>query len=388
MSTDSLAPYLNGGHRLFRRKVRKILDEVISPSAARWEAQGHMSRRAWRSLGAHGLLALPHCGDGFLDSAIFLEELGATGYAGIRAAVGVHAYMALSYLDLFGTEAQRSFADAARRGDRILALAITEEASGSDLRELTTRADPEGEGYRLRGRKCYVTNGSQADLLVVLATTGQPRSNRSLAGASLLLVDAAAPGVTRAPQRMLGWHGADICAVEFDDVVVPACRVIGRPGRALLQLVPALDFERLVAGMMAVGGVRHCLDLLRDFARSHRIKDAPLDANQAVRHRLADLTADLEVIRSFAYRTAWLHSRGLLDAASSSILKLKATELAVSAAQLCVQYHGARGYLDNATAARLYRDAMAGTIAAGASELMRELIFEATLTAEGHSAAE
>lgn len=369
-------PCLTSSHETLRRNVRTVLDEVVSAQAAHWEIQGHLPRRAWQALGARGLLGLPHQGDGFLDSAVLLEELGATGFAGVRAAVGVHAYMARSYLERYGTDEQRGMLDAVCRGERILALAITEESSGSDLRRLDTRAEPDGEHYRLTGGKAYVANGSQADLFVVLAATGQARPGHGLASASLLLVDADAPGVTRTPRRLLGWHSADLCEVSFDNVAVPSGRVIGRPGRALLHLLPALDFERLVAGLLAVGGVRHCLELLQGFARSHRIRDAALSANQVVRHRLADLTADFQLVRQYAYRTAWLHSLGHLDSAAASIVKLKSTELAVAAAQLCLQYHGARGYLDEATAARLYRDASAGTIAAGSSELLRELIFE------------
>ena len=120
----------------------------------------------------------------------------------------------------------------------------------------------------------------------------------------------------------------------------------------------------------------NCVGLVDRFVRGHRVKDAPLSANQAVRHRLADLHSDLDLIRHYAYHAAWQYSQGQLDTRTASILKLRATELAVAAAQTCVQYHGALGYLEDSPPARLLRDAAAGTIAGGASELMRELIFE------------
>ncbi|KOV78095.1 acyl-CoA dehydrogenase [Nocardia sp. NRRL S-836] len=347
------------------------MDAVVLPHAEVWEQQGRISADGWRALAESGLLSLPHVGPGFRRSAVFLEELGNTGYAGVRAAIGVHAYMAPSYLRRYGTEAQRA---AWLAPDKIAALAITEQNAGTDLSSLSTVARPDGDTYRLTGEKFYVANGSAADYFVVLAKTRDGGTTRVLSGASLFVVDGHSPGITRHRQPMLGWRASDTCRVSFDGVA--AAGVIGRPDRALMYLMPALDFERLVAGLLAVGGVRHCLDLVRAFVRSHRVHGDVLSANQAVRHRLADLDAQFELVRTFAHRLVEDHCAGRLDTKAATVLKLTATELAVSAAQACVQYHGARGYLDDSVPARLYRDAMAGTIAAGASELMRDLIFE------------
>jgi alkylation response protein AidB-like acyl-CoA dehydrogenase len=373
-----LAPYLTPVHDELRARVRTVLEREILPHANEWEARRHIPPEGWRALANAGLLGLPLSGDGFLGSAVFLEELGRTGYAGIRAAVGVHAYMAPSYLELFGTPDLRdAYLPAVRRGERIAALAISEEDAGTDLRHLRTVARPDGDrGYLVTGSKRHVANGSQAGFFVTLVRTRPDAPGGLLAGTSLLIVDAGQPGVTRVPEQMLGWHAADVCQVDFADVPVPADRVIGRVDRALAYLMRALDFERLVAGLLAVGGVMHCVELLDRFVRGHRIKDAPLSANQAVRHRLADLHGDLHLVRQYGYHAAWLHSQARLDTRTASVLKLKATELAVSAAHACVRYHGARGYLEDSVPARLLRDAVAGTIAAGASELMRELIFE------------
>ncbi len=367
-------------HPAFRARVRASLDRVVRPHAQTWEEQRHIPKEGWRALADEGLLCLDHHGPDFLRSAILLEELGGTGYAGLRAAVGVHAYMALSYVDLFGTAEQRaSYLDAGRRGERIAALAISEATAGSDLRHIRTGAEPRDDGgYIVNGEKTYVTNGSQADFYIVLVRTRPVPTAKGLAGTSLIIVDADSRGVSREPQPMLGWHGADVCLVELRDVVVPPGRLVGRRNQALTHLMRALDFERLVAGLLAVGGVRHCLDLLNRFVREHRVKDAPLSANQAVRHRIAELGAEFELVRQYAYHVAGLHSRGELDTRAASILKTKATDLAVAAAQVTLQYHGARGYLDDSTASRLYRDAIAGTVAAGSNEVLRDMIFDTT----------
>ncbi|WP_394840158.1 acyl-CoA dehydrogenase family protein [Pendulispora rubella] len=370
-------PYLTAEHVELRARVRAALARVVLPNAEAWEALGYIPAEGWRALGREGLLAFGHTGSAFLESAIVLEELGRTGYAGIRAAVGVHAYMALSYLEMFGTAEQKDmYLPGARRGERIAALAITEAHAGSDLRHLQTRAEPVADGYRVSGEKHYVSNGSQADLFVTVVRTGEKPAGKGLTGASLLLIDAGSPGVTRSPMGLTCYRSADVCRLTLDGVFVPANRLIGRRDKALMHLMRALDFERLCAGLLAVGGVGHCLDLLDGFVREHQVKDAPLAANQAVRHRVSELDGDFELVRNYAYHAAWLHARGELDTRTASILKLKATELAVTAAQWCLQYHGARGYLAGAAPARIHRDAMVGTIAAGASELMRDMIFE------------
>jgi alkylation response protein AidB-like acyl-CoA dehydrogenase len=174
-----------------------------------------------------------------------------------------------------------------------------------------------------------------------------------------------------------GWRAADVCRANSEDVHVPAGRLIGKPGRALPNLMRALEVERLVAGVPAVGGAAHSIELLDQFVRAHRVEGRPLGTNPSVRQRIADLQAQLDLVRQCAYHAAWTQSRGILTTGTASILKLKATELAVSAAGACMQIHGAQGYLEGSVAARVYRDAAGGTIAGGPSEVLHALIFEA-----------
>lgn len=362
----------------FREHVRSVLARNVLPHANRWENAGKIDQDGWHALGESGLLALAHSGPGFMRSAIYLDELGRTGYAGVRAAIAVHAYMASSYVELFGNKDQRAaYLPAARRGRSVAALAITEDAAGSDLRNMCTKAEVcAGGDYRVSGTKSYVTNGSQAHFFVTLVRTGPARPGKPLSRACLMLIDGDLPGITRREQPMLGWRSADICTVEFDDVRVPAGHVLGRPDRALSELLKALDFERLVAGLLAVGGIGYCLDMLRAFVRGHRIGDSPMQAKQVIRQQIAELDCDFELVRHYALHATRQQCEGWLDTRTASILKLKATELAMTAAQKCLQYHGARGYQRDSVASRLYCDAIGGTIAGGVGELMRDMIYE------------
>jgi acyl-CoA dehydrogenase len=377
-SPDGEISYLSAEHHAVRLQVRASLDAVVAPLAEQWEAERRIPESGWRALGAEGLLGFPRGGAGFMTSAVFLEELGRTGYAGLRAAVGVAGYMAPAYVERFGSPEQRdAVLPAVSRGEVVMGLAISEETGGSDLRELQTHAMTAGpESYRICGEKHYVAIGSRADLLVTLARTRESQGRRGLAEASLFLVDTRSPGVTVRPLRMLGWHAADICRVELDGVLVPAGGMIGRPHRALVYLVQCLDFERLVIGLATVGGVAHCLELLQTRLREHQVRGIALGAHQAVRHRMVELIASFEMVRQYAYHAAWLHSTGKLSTRVATILKLEATELAARAAQACLQYHGAQGFLSDSVAERLYRDAAAGTIAGGATELLRDMVYE------------
>jgi acyl-CoA dehydrogenase len=372
------APYLTAEHAEFRRYVRSELESAVLSNAEDWEKQGRIPEAGWRDLAGRGLLRFGHVGADFLRSAIFLEELGRTGYAGVRAAVAVNSYMALSYLEQFGTaEQRRNYASAVRDGVQVAALAMSEADGGSDLRHIRTRADRTSDGsYRVNGEKSYVVNGSTADFYVTLVKTRQSPAGRALTGASIALIDANTDGITRCPQPMVGWRSADICTIRFTDVAVPADRLVGRLDQALVQLTRALDFERLIAGLLAVGGISYSLDLLVSHVESRRIHDAPLGSNHFIRQNIADMHAEYAILRQYAYHAAWLQSCGCLDSRTPSILKLKATELAVTVAQKCVQYHGARGYLSDSAAGRLYCDAIGGTIAGGASELLREMIYQ------------
>jgi acyl-CoA dehydrogenase len=162
-------------HAAERDRIREVLAREVAPHAQAWESQRFVGAEGWRALADAGLLSLPHDGEGFLVSALFLEELGELGFAGVRAAVAVHAYMASSYIARFGSDALRQAClPAVRSGRRIAALAMTEENAGSDLRHLTTRAtwDDDAAAYRVQGTKLHVANGSQAGLFVTLARTG------------------------------------------------------------------------------------------------------------------------------------------------------------------------------------------------------------------------
>ncbi|WP_316959425.1 acyl-CoA dehydrogenase family protein [Streptomyces sp. TRM68367] len=382
------SPYFTHSHAAFREQVRSFLATEVLPHAPSWEGERGLPRTVWKLLGEQGYLGLlhPRSVDGgerdLFTSLVFLEELGRTGFGGLRAAISVHAYMATHYLAAVGgPELRRDYLASAVRGERVAALAITEPGAGADLSRLATTAEPDGDHFVVRGTKSMVSNGMAADFHVVAIRTapGTDSGPRGATGLSLLVIDSDLPGVTVAPTPTLGWHSAGAATVGYEDVRVPADRLIGRANSGFYYLMRGLQLERLVAATLALGGTERCLDDTRRFLTERRLFGGALSEKQAPSHRIADLATELAAARQLVHHAAWLYEQGELPATECSMAKLYTTELECKMADASLQLQGAHGYLDSSDAARAYRDARAATIAAGPSEVMRDLIGRSVL---------
>ncbi len=375
--------YFTEQHQGLRKEIRDFLEGAVVPFAAGWEAQRRLPREAWKSLGERGLLGLLHSREvggsdrDLFSSVVFLEELGRTGFGGLRAAVSVHAYMATYYLARSGGAAlRRRYLAPAVAGDKIAALAVTEPTAGSDLAGLATTVHEQPDHFVLDGTKSMVSNGSSADFYVVLARSStHAGSGRGAAGLSLFVVDADSPGITIDRTEPVGWRAADPATVRFEAVRVPLDQVIGRLDSGFYQLMRGFQLERVVAAVLALGGADRSLQLTREHLVRRTAFGARLADLQAVRHRVADLATDLAAARELVYHAAWRYqSDDLGSVRECSMAKLCATELATRMADTSLQLHGAHGYLDGTEVARVFRDARAATIAAGPSEVMRDII--------------
>jgi acyl-CoA dehydrogenase len=220
-----------------------------------------------------------------------------------------------------------------------------------------------------------VSNGSSADFYVVLARSGASSPARSPAGLSLFVVDADSPGITVDRTEPMGWRAADPATVSFEDVRVPLGQAVGRPNSGFYQLMRGFQLERVVAAVLALGGADRSLQVTRDHLVRRQAFGARLADLQAVRHRTADLATELAVARQLVYHAAWRYSRDDMGSVREcSMAKLYATEMASRLADLCLQLHGAHGYVDDTEVARIFRDTRAATIAAGPSEVMRDIV--------------
>jgi acyl-CoA dehydrogenase len=400
------SPYLTAEHEEFRTAVRTFFGKEVVPYAAEWEERRRVPRSAWRALGAEGLLGLNHQASvggthrDIFHSVVFLEELGALGFGGLRFAVALHAYMATSYLATNGSpDLQQRYLRPAVAGEAVAALAITEPQAGSDLSGLAATAREDGDCFVVDGEKRFVVNGCFADFFVTAVRTGRPAPSGTSAGGggarggggsgggagaarrttsqgdlSLLIVDRGTPGLEVLPNDSVAWRASGMADLVFRGVRVPAARLVGRRNSGFLQIMRNMQLERLAAGISAVGDAAHCLDLTWRFLKRRAAFGSALSSKQAVRHRLADLLTEVEATRRLTHHAAWSWARDPLAITECSMAKLKATELARTVAEECQHLHGAEGFREGSPLVRIVHDARAATVAAGASEVMRDII--------------
>jgi acyl-CoA dehydrogenase len=381
--------YFTNNHNIFRESLRKFISEEVIPFAEHWEDERCIPKNIWQKMGQLGFLGInyPKAYGGsemdFFFSVVFLEELGRTGYGGFRAAVSVHQYMATYYIAHAGSDQlKRKYLFPAITGEKLAALGITEKNAGSDISQIQTSAICDDDYYVVNGAKSFITNGTTADF-ITLAVRTTPLNNdkpkRGATGISLLVIDTDAEGLSTKKLDKIGWHCSDTAELYFENVRVPKENLIGTLNYGFYYIMQGFQLERLVAGILALGGIDYCLEVTRKYIAQRKVFGHPLTNFQVLRHRIADLMTEVEATRQLVYHTAWLYQQGELPIAKCSMAKLKATELANRVVDECLQFHGGYGYLEDYSIARMYRDTRVGTIAGGTSEIMREIIAQATI---------
>jgi len=371
--------YFGEEHERFRQQVRRFVEGEVAPHADAWEQAGRIPREIFARMGELGFLGITapeSCGGSGADlffAIAFLEELPRSRMGGFCAAVSVQQFMATPHILRHGTDDLRErYVAPSVAGRKVGALAITEPDTGSDVASLRTGARREDEVWVVDGAKTFITNGADGDFFTLAVRTGEGPGARGL---SLLVVDADAPGVTVSRRlRKLGWHASDTAELRFDEVRVPAGNLIGRAGAGFPMIVESFALERIAAATIAVGSGEVALEQARAYMAARRVFGRRVDSFQALRHRIADLAAELEAARQLAYHAAWLYERGEPAIRESAMAKLVATELGQRIADACVQVHGGYGFMEEFPAARLWRDARGATITAGTSEIMREIV--------------
>lgn len=391
------SPYFTEEHQVFRETVQQFLEKEVTPYANQWETEERIPREIWLKMGEQELLGIPFpenyggSNADFFFSVVFLEALGALTPGGFAAAVGVHVYIALSYIHQFGSDMLKAYyLPAGIRGEKIGSLAVTEPDAGSDVAAIRTRARREGDGYILNGAKTFITNGVYGDFIIVAAKT-DPEAGTG--GISLLLVDSDSPGVRASKLKKIGWHCSDTAEITFENVRVPASNLLGKENMGFYYLMEMFQLERLVAAITAMAGADYCLDLTLNYISQREAFGKPLSRFQAIRHSLSDLATEVEAARQLTYYASWLYQQKFPAVRQCSMAKLYTTELAKRVADTCLQFFGGYGYMDEYLISRMYRDARVGTIVGGASEVMREIISKLLIdrveyqNREGESAA-
>ena len=367
-------------HELFRRSVRRFVQDEIVPNVDEWEEKGEIPRRFFRRLGELGFLGIeypPEYGGSAADpwmSVVLAEELARCRSGGVAFSVIVHTDMSSPWLTRLGTDEQKArYLPGVIRGETICALAITEPGAGSDMAALETRARREGDDWVITGAKTFTTNGANGDLYVVAARTRETGPQHR--GLSQFLVERGTPGlsVTRKLKKTGMW-ASDTAELVFNDVTVPNSNLLGEEGRGFYQLADGLQRERLMAAVLSVSASQQALEDCQDYLRQRQAFDRRLAEFQALRHRMADMATEIEAARRLTYHAAERFAGGEECVKEVSMAKLHATEMANRVAYEAVQLHGGYGYIRETPVERFARDYRLWTIAAGTSEMMREII--------------
>ncbi|MFN7988443.1 MAG: acyl-CoA dehydrogenase family protein [Thermoanaerobaculia bacterium] len=375
--------YFGEEHESFRRTVRQFLEAEVAPYAREWEESRRIPREVFRRMGDLGLLGilapeeLGGTGASIFHALAFLEELPRSLMGGFVAAVSVQQFIATGAIALHGTpEQKRRWLEPSIAGTKVGAIAISEPDAGSDVAALRTTARRDGDSWVVDGAKTWITNGVEGDFVVVACRT---EKDAGAGGLSLIVVEADAPGFSRSKLRKMGWHSSDTGELTFQEVRVPLGNLVGGENEGFYLIMETFVLERLVTAATSVGSTRLALEETRKYVLAREAFGRPIGKFQAIRHRLADLHAEAEAAAQLVYHAAWLHERGENPVAEACMAKLLATELSKKAADECLQFFGGFGTVEEYPMERFFRDARFGTIVAGTSEIMREVIAKAAI---------
>jgi alkylation response protein AidB-like acyl-CoA dehydrogenase len=348
--------------------TRRLAAEAFAP-LAEFGRPGRVNRALVQSLAEHGLLARLFPTVSATDLCIIREAL-ATACTEAETAFALQGLGAYPILQAGSAELRERWIPYVADGTAIAAFALTEPEAGSDVSAMSLQATPDGDGYRLRGEKWWISNAPEADVYTVFARTSEGRR-----GLTAFAVAGDSQGLMGEHKAMLAAHA--IGSLRFEDVYVSRDCVLGKPGGGFRVAMQTLDLFRPSVGAFAVGMARQALELAADWALERQTFGKPLKDHQAVAHRIAELTARVQAARLLVRAAAKAHDDGAPDPALAAMAKLLATETAQEAVDAAVQFHGARALEQGHPLEHLYREVRAPRIYEGASEIQREIIARA-----------
>lgn len=364
--------------QLLRDAYRKFLAAEIVPHMESWREAGIVDREAFRKAGEQGFLMVwPEeryggMGDSdFRFEQIIMEE---AAYARVGDWYStLHSRLVGPYLTRFGSEEQcQRFLPGCVRGETILAIAMTEPDAGSDLAGMRATAVEADDHWVLKGAKTYISNGINADLVIVAAKTDPQNNPHHM---TLFLVERGMEGFERGRNlRKMGLKAQDTAELFFNDVKVPKANVLGEPGKGFVYLMEGLAEERLIGAVGYLAAAQLSWDLTAEFVRERKAFGKPLAAFQNTQFRMAEMRSQLDFAQAYVDQCVRAFNAGALTAVDAAKAKLLTSELQVAAADLGVQLHGGAGYMDEYPISRQFTDARISPIYAGTSEVMKLII--------------
>jgi acyl-CoA dehydrogenase len=373
-----VSPWINEDIQLFRKTVKRFIQEEFVPHEARWREQHRVDPEAWTKAGEVGILLTDvpeeYGGGGghYGYEAVVTEELC---YAGTHFGHGVHSIAAHYILDYGNEEQKKYWLPLMAKGELIGSIAMTEPIAGSDLQNIKTMAKRQGECLVINGSKTFITNGWHTNLIVLAVKTGE--SGDGAKGISLVVVDTrdlAGYRVGRTLEKV-GMHGQDTCELFFDDVRVPAKNLLGaEEGRGFYQMMEQLPYERMGVSVGATATTEQAVAITIKHCKERTAFGKTLLEFQNTRFKLAECKSQAHIMRVFLDDCLERLIAGKLDTATAAMAKYWLTERECAIIDECVQLHGGYGYMMEYPIARMWTDSRVQRIYAGTNEIMKELI--------------
>ncbi|WP_203258954.1 acyl-CoA dehydrogenase family protein [Hyunsoonleella ulvae] len=370
--------YFTEEHNLFRKSLQDFLKKEVVPHIEDWEKSGEIDKSVWLKFGEMGFFGInyPEAYGGLdLDlfyTIILLEELQKINSGGFAAAVWAHVYLAMTHINAEGDEAiKEKYLTPSITGEKIGCLCITEPFGGSDVAGMRTTAVKKGDTYVINGSKTFITNGVSSDYLVIAAKTSPELGNK---GISIFVIDRETPGVSATKLDKLGWRASDTGEIAFDNVIIPASNLMGEENKGFPYIMQHFSLERLIMGVNAHARAEFALEYAQQYMSERTAFGKSIDKFQALRHKVSDLYAELDVCKHYNYTVANALDKGQYVVKEATISKLQSTKMADEVIYQCLQFLGGYGYMEEYPMARLFRDSRLGPIGGGTSEILREIL--------------
>ncbi|MEO0568459.1 MAG: acyl-CoA dehydrogenase family protein [Pseudomonadota bacterium] len=358
--------------------VHRWAQERVKPLAAEVDRDNAFPNQLWQEMGDLGLLGLTvpekdgGTGMGYLAHVVAIEEI-ARASASVSLSYGAHSNLCVNQINLNGTPDQRQkYLPGLMSGENVGALAMSEAGSGSDVVSLSLKAEKRNDHYRLTGNKYWITNGPDADTLVVYAKTDP---NAGAKGITAFLIEKVMKGFSTSPHfDKLGMRGSNTAELVFEDVEVPFENVLGEEGRGVQVLMSGLDYERVVLAGIGMGIIAACMDEIMPYLAERKQFGEPIGNFQLMQGKIADMYTAMNSARAYTYEVAKACDRGEVTRQDAAACCLYTSEQAMVQAHQAVQAMGGAGFMADAPVARFFRDAKLMEIGAGTSEIRRMLI--------------
>jgi isovaleryl-CoA dehydrogenase len=370
-----------------RDMVHAWAQDRIKPMAGKIDRDNAFPPELWREMGELGLLGVTvdeeygGAGMSYLAHTVAVEEI-ARASASVSLSYGAHSNLCVNQIKLNGTDEQKAkYLPRLISGEHVGALAMSEAGAGSDVVSMSLRAEKRNDHYRLNGNKYWITNGPDADTLVVY---GKTDPNAGSKGITAFLIEKEMTGFSTSPHfDKLGMRGSNTAELIFDDVQVPFESVLGEEGKGVRVLMSGLDYERVVLAGIGLGIMAACLDEVMPYVSTRKQFGQPIGNFQLMQGKIADMYTAMNSARAYVYEVAKACDRGTVTRQDAAACCLYASEEAMKQAHQAVQAMGGAGFLNDAPVARLFRDAKLMEIGAGTSEIRRMLVGRELMGAMG-----